>query len=60
VLRVDFTMEPGEGASVDTTPAVADAGPISSDTFFLFGGVLAAGLIGVAAHRASRQPSIAG
>jgi hypothetical protein len=60
VLRVDFTMEPGEGASVDTTPASADAGTTSSDTFFMTGGLLAVGLIGVAAHRASRQSSIAG
>ena len=60
VLRVDFTMEPGQGASVDTTPASVDAGSMSSDTFFMMGGLLAVGLIGAAAHRASRQPSIAG
>ena len=60
VLRVDFTMEPGAGASVDTTPASVDPGPMSSDRLFLIGGLLAAGLIGAAAHRASRQPSIAG
>ena len=60
VLRVDFTMEPGEGSSIDTTPASVEGGPLSSDTFFLIGGLLAAGLIGAAAHRASRQPSIAG
>ena len=33
VLRLDFTMEPGDGASVDTTPASVDSGPMSSDTF---------------------------
>ena len=60
VLRVDFTMEPGEGASVDTTPASVEAAPMSSDTFFMIGGLLAVGLIGAAARRASRQPSIAG
>ena len=60
VLRVDFTMEPGEGASVETTAASVSGGPLSMDTLFLIGGLLAAGLIGAAARRASRQPSIAG
>lgn len=60
VLRVDFTMEPGDGAAVESTAAGVAAGPISSDTIFLIGGLLAVGLIGVAARRASRQPSIAG
>ena len=60
VLRVDFTMEPGDGASVDTTPASVDAGPMSADTFFVIGGLLAVGIIGAAARRAGRQPSIAG
>jgi hypothetical protein len=60
VLRLDFTMEPGDGASVDTTPASADAGPMSSDTFFMIGGLLAVGLIGAAARKAGRQPSTAG
>ena len=41
-------------------PPASTAGPMSSDTFFLIGGLLAVGLIGAAAHRASRQPSIAG
>ena len=60
VLRLDFTMEPGEGATVDTTAASVDEGPMSSDTLFLIGGLFAVGLIGAAAHKASRQPSIAG
>ena len=34
VLRVDFTMEPGEGASVETSTYSVSGGPLSTDTLF--------------------------
>jgi hypothetical protein len=57
-LRVDIWMSPDDGQ----VPIVEDAPPpieekTSSDALFFAGGALALALIGVAARRASRQPS---
>jgi hypothetical protein len=58
VLRVDFTMEPQTGTAAETSTEGTLG--LRTDTLILIGGLLAAGLIVAAAHRASRQPSIAG
>ena len=60
-LRVDIWMSPDDGQA----PIVEEAPPpieekTSSDALFFGGGALALALIGVAAHRASRRPSITG
>ena len=57
-LRVDIWMSPDDGQA----PIIEEAAPAieektSSDVVFFGAGVLAIGLIGVAARRASRRPS---